>query len=107
MRVCACVRACVRECVRGYVRACVRAFVVTGLSYVFITFCLVVHVIHSWDSVCLMLAFLIITITVMEICKAPTLRHKALNEHSITHMMYIETENATIFRPSINALLRI
>ena len=28
----------------------------------------------------------------MEICKAPTLRLKALNKHSITHMMYIEME---------------
>ena len=29
----------------------------------------------------------------MEICKAPTLRHKVLNKHSITHVMYIEMEN--------------
>ena len=29
----------------------------------------------------------------MEICKAPTLRLKALNKHSITHIMYIEMEN--------------
>ena len=28
----------------------------------------------------------------MDICKAPTLRLKALNKHSITHIMYIETE---------------
>ena len=28
----------------------------------------------------------------MEICKAPTLRLKALNMHSITHIMYIEME---------------
>ena len=28
----------------------------------------------------------------MEICKAPTLRLKALNKHA--HMMYIEMENA-------------
>ena len=28
----------------------------------------------------------------MEICKAPTLRLKALNKHSITHTMYIEME---------------
>ena len=28
----------------------------------------------------------------MEICKAPTLRLKALNKHSITHIMYIEME---------------
>ena len=29
----------------------------------------------------------------MEICKAPTLRLKALNKH--THIMYIEMENVT------------
>ena len=29
----------------------------------------------------------------MEICKAPTLRLKALNKHSITHIMYTEREN--------------
>ena len=28
----------------------------------------------------------------MEICKAPTQRLKALNKHSITHMMYTEVE---------------
>ena len=28
----------------------------------------------------------------MEICKAPTLRLKALNKRSITHIMYIEME---------------
>ena len=28
----------------------------------------------------------------MEICKAPTLRLKVLNKHSITHIMYIEIE---------------
>ena len=31
-----------------------------------------------------------IIIMIMEICKAPTLRLKALNKHSITHIMYIE-----------------
>ena len=29
----------------------------------------------------------------MDICKAPTLRLKAMNKHSITHIMYIEMEN--------------
>ena len=29
---------------------------------------------------------------IMEICKAPTLRLKALNKYSITHIMYIEME---------------
>ena len=29
----------------------------------------------------------------MEICKAPTLRLKALNKHSITHLMYNERGN--------------
>ena len=28
----------------------------------------------------------------MEICKAPSLRLKALNKHSVTHVMYIEME---------------
>ena len=32
-----------------------------------------------------------IIIIIMEICKAPTLRLKALNKH--THIMYIEMEN--------------
>ena len=31
-------------------------------------------------------------IIIMEICKAPTLRLKALNKYSITHIMYIEME---------------
>ena len=31
-------------------------------------------------------------ITIMEICKAPTLRLKALNKHSVIHKMYIEME---------------
>ena len=34
----------------------------------------------------------IIIITITEICKAPILQLKALNKHSITHIMYIETE---------------
>ena len=29
----------------------------------------------------------------MENCKAPTLRLKALNKHNIIHIMYIEIEN--------------
>ena len=29
----------------------------------------------------------------MEICKAPTLRLKALNKYGITRIMYIEMEN--------------
>ena len=32
-------------------------------------------------------------ITIMEICKAPTLRLKALNKHRIIHIMYSEMEN--------------
>ena len=34
----------------------------------------------------------LLTIIIIEICKAPTLRLKALNKHSITHMIYIEME---------------
>ena len=30
---------------------------------------------------------------IMGTCKAPTLRLKAPNKHSITHIMYIEMEN--------------
>ena len=33
-----------------------------------------------------------IIIIIMESCKAATLRLKALNKHSITHIMYIEIE---------------
>ena len=29
---------------------------------------------------------------IMEICKAPTLRLKALNKHGVTHITYIEME---------------
>ena len=36
-----------------------------------------------------------IIVIIMEICKAPTPRHKALNKHSIAHIMYIEMENVT------------
>ena len=40
----------------------------------------------------------------MEICKAPTLRLKALNKHSITHIMYIEMEmlSAIIYKLTHN-----
>ena len=32
-------------------------------------------------------------IIIMEICKAPTLRLKALIKHNVTHMRYIKMEN--------------
>ena len=35
---------------------------------------------------------ILIIIIIMEICKAPTMQLKALNKHSITHIMYIEME---------------
>ena len=35
---------------------------------------------------------IIFIIIIMEICKAPTLWLKALNKHSITHIMYINVE---------------
>ena len=35
-------------------------------------------------------------IIIMEICKAPTMRLKALNKHNVTHIMYIEMENVII-----------
>ena len=48
----------------------------------------------AWSgSECSLLRFAIIIIIIMEICQAPTLRLKALNKYSITHIMYIETEN--------------
>ena len=34
----------------------------------------------------------------MEICKVPTLQLKALNKHSITHIMYIEMENIISYK---------
>ena len=34
----------------------------------------------------------------MEICKAPALRLKALNKHSITHIMYIEMEMLSVIK---------
>ena len=34
----------------------------------------------------------------MDICKAPTLRLKALNKHSITHIMYIEMEMLSVMK---------
>ena len=34
----------------------------------------------------------------MEICKAPTLRLKALNKHSIAHIMYIEMEMLSVIK---------
>ena len=39
---------------------------------------------------------IIIIIIIMEICKAPTLRLKALNKHNITHIMYIEMEMLSV-----------
>ena len=35
----------------------------------------------------------IIIMIMIEFCKAPTLRLKALNKHSVKHIMYIEMEN--------------
>ena len=39
----------------------------------------------------MMMMLTMMIIIIMEICKAPTLRLKALNKH--THIMYIEMEN--------------
>ena len=38
---------------------------------------------------------ILLLIIIMEICKAPTLRLKALNKH--IHIMYIEMENVIIY----------
>ena len=40
-------------------------------------------------------------IIIMEICKVPTLRLKALNKHDITHMMYIEMEMLSAVKKNI------
>ena len=40
----------------------------------------------------------VIIIIIMEICKAPTLRLKALNKHSITHIMNIEMEMLSVIK---------
>ena len=43
---------------------------------------------------------IIMIIIIMEICKAPTLRLKALNKHSMTRVMYIEMEMVSAVRES-------
>ena len=43
-------------------------------------------------------AYTLIIIIIMEICKAPTQRLKALNKHNITHIMYIEMENLSAIK---------
>ena len=45
----------------------------------------------QWQWQISLSAFVFIIIIIIEICKAPTLRLKALNKH--THIMYIEMEN--------------
>ena len=40
----------------------------------------------------------------MEICKAPTLRLKALNKHSITRIMYIEKKSLLPYDPVLYRL---
>ena len=44
--------------------------------------------VHAWAS----LSYVPVILIIMGICKAPTLRVKALNKHSITHIMCIEME---------------
>ena len=44
------------------------------------------------------LRMFVIIIIIMEICKAPTLRLKALNKHSITHIMNIEMEMLSVIK---------
>ena len=43
----------------------------------------------------------VIIIIIMEICKARTLRLKALNKPSITHIMYIEMEMLSAIKMSV------
>ena len=47
----------------------------------------------------------IIILIIMEICKAPTLRLKALNKPSITHIMYIEMEMLSVIKMKIKLTL--
>ena len=42
-----------------------------------------------------------IIIIMMEICKAPMLQLKALNKHSITHIMYIDMEMLSAIKMSV------
>ena len=45
-----------------------------------------------WDLCYCYLVPLPVLIIIMEICKAPTLRLKALDKHSIAHIMYVKME---------------
>ena len=49
----------------------------------------------------------ILIITIMEICKAPTLWLKVQNKHSITHLMYIEMEMLSIIKMCIKKYMYI
>ena len=40
----------------------------------------------------------LLSFLIMEICKAPSLRLKAQNKHSITHIMYIEMERLSAIK---------
>ena len=51
---------------------------------------------HSDNEGCCVWSIMIITI--MEICKAPTLWLKELNKHSIIHLMYIEMEMLSVIK---------
>ena len=44
-------------------------------------------------TIIIIIIIIITIIIIMDICKALTLRLKALNKNNITHMMYIEMEN--------------
>ena len=50
---------------------------------------------------------IIIIIIIMGICKAPTLRLKALNKHSITHIMYIEMEMLSARKSHVRQKIKI
>ena len=47
---------------------------------------------HSVTTTRIIIIIVIIVI-IIENCQAPTQQLKALNKHSITHIMYIEMEN--------------
>ena len=103
--VCVCVRACMRvhACAHVYVCECVCMYVgvrVCVCVHMCVCVCVCVIVDLSWDKV-----KLVHRNNNNGICKAPTLRLKALNKH--THIMYIEMENVIKKEEDIDKVSRI
>ena len=53
---------------------------------------IIIIIITTTMIIIIMIIIIVITI-IIEICKAPTLRLKALTKHSVMHIMYTEMEN--------------